>query len=123
MTTFSHPTKFIKAFVTLSDAALQNPIIVGRLSWSKFKRSSNKTNLFYRNICRAALHSVAINVSFYYYENGKRVEIKNPVFSDLVSAIDTRHEHTLIAYAFNKAQGYIVDQDTRSLAEHYARIQ
>lgn len=115
-------SKFIKAFVTLSDSALQNPTVVGRLSWSKFKRSSNKPNLFYRNICTHRFESSAINISYYYYENGKRKEVTNDVFTSLIKSIDHQHEQKLRANAFNKANGY-GEEYFRSLEQHYARIQ
>ena len=115
-------SKFIKAFATLSDSALQNPTVVGRLSWSKFKRSSNKPNLFYRSICKQRFDTSAINISFYYYENGKRKEVTNDVFSSLIKSIDNQHEQKLRTNAFNKANGYD-EEYFRSLEKHYARIQ
>lgn len=115
-------SNFITIFCSLSDVALQNPTIVGRLNWSKFRKSEKKPNLFFRSVSKYRMEDVGVNVSYFYYQEGKRKQVDNAMFTNLIQSIDSNHERVLKAKAFNKANGYD-DSYFKSLEEHYSRIQ
>lgn len=106
--------KFVILFCSLSSDALLNPTIVGRLNWSGFKRSLKNRNLYYRNVPASKIPNSGINVSYYYYLEGKRKQYTDSYFDSLVQSIDGQAERTLRAKAFNDSNGYTADYFNRT---------
>jgi hypothetical protein len=101
--------------------ALRDPIVIGRLNWSGFKKAKNKPNLYYRNLPLSKLPNDSINVSYYYYIDGKRKQVNDKMYDHLISEISARVEREEYTRAFNNANGY-TDSYFAGFSNNYARL-
>ena len=80
--------------------------MIGRLNWSGFKKAKNKPNLYYRNLPLSKIPNDSINVSYYYYIDGKRKQVRDDIYDHIISEI-AQNLNPIIPY-FDTKQGKVV---------------
>lgn len=96
----------IMVFCSIEPKLQQNATIMNRLVLEGFRKSKQKTNLFYKALSVKDLQDKTITVSYYYYLNNKRKSYSNKDFDAIVYNTTAQLEREEYAKSFNDFHGY-----------------
>lgn len=98
--------KFITVYCSPGLRIESDITITSKLRWNGFKKSTNKSNLYYRHLPVGLLNHPSVGVSYYYYVNGLRKQYINKDFASFIKSTVDRLEREEYTRAFNTSNGY-----------------
>ena len=98
--------KFLLIYCSLDERLLNNLFIVNLLSKHNFKPSKDNPRLFYKKACTYGLNLIQKDISFFWYEKGKRKEFKCREFDSYVNGVSNNLDWLESCGERNKSCGY-----------------